>query len=945
MFLRARLVGVCAGWVLACATAAGSQAGDTVGSVDGTIRDPSGAGLPQVAVRIVGPSQMGEREHVSHDDGFYRIQSLAPGEYELTFTRAGFEPAIRREVRVRSGATTTVSITLELASLRENVSVERATTVDRRATSLAAVVEAQELADLPGSRTVGAILAAAPAVQLAAVDVGGSTALAPRPFNAYGFLGYNRPTIEGIDVSQHQRLGFPLDYGSVDQAWVGLGAYGPQWPSPGVHLQLLVKSGGDQYRGGVYAGYQNGRWQARNIDTDQVARGAARAAGFSPQEANRQDGYQDLNADLGGFLVKSRWWWYASIRDQRAGARVVTFPLAPIDSSATTASVKTTLRTGSAGTLVFYAHPGVNRQPIHLGAFLRPEALNASAESTSNRETSGLVWKAEWNAALRSNLLADVRVGQFVARRTEVPRGALPRFEDLVTPDVEGGNRTWREDLRRTQLNASLSHSHDGRGGRHQLKAGSESIRTLAAETWYRGYPGDVVHVLTAGAPAEVYLFQTPSRSQAGQWWHSAMASDSWYVHDRLTITGGLRYDRFRIFLPEQEHPAGRFNATPHTYAPVDRVATWNTVAPRVGASFDPVGDGRTFIKSSYGVYRLPPGTEVGFNANPNAPVWWERYEWTDTNTDLLWQSGEESALPVERRGGTVLESLDPGLKLAFVREATAHVAQDFGAFSLSTGMIWRAERQQGLRQLSNRSFEMFTVSTILRDPGPAASTLEAAADGPEIRLFDVADVSLAPAEPVVRNVPRSKSDYATWDIAAARRLSGRWSLSASFAHTWNRDHAGAYLGQTVRANEYAVTPNDLINTDEDGRHVFRTWTAKAHGTWLMPWGLRVTPLVRHQSGQPFGRTVLARLNSGTIRVLAEPIGTRRQDNITLVDLAVRKDFAHRGVRRLSVFVEGFNLLNANPAQGVSWASGASFLRPLSIVPPRIARAGLRVDW
>jgi hypothetical protein len=39
------------------------------------------------------------------------------------------------------------------------------------------------------------------------------------------------------------------------------------------------------------------------------------------------------------------------------------------------------------------------------------------------------------------------------------------------------------------------------------------------------------------------------------------------------------------------------------------------------------------------------------------------------------------------------------------------------------------------------------------------------------------------------------------------------------------------------------------------------------------------------------------------------------------------------------------NLLNANAEQNVNWSSGNAFLRPLSIVSPRVARLGLRLDW
>ena len=77
------------------------------------------------------------------------------------------------------------------------------------------------------------------------------------------------------------------------------------------------------------------------------------------------------------------------------------------------------------------------------------------------------------------------------------------------------------------------------------------------------------------------------------------------------------------------------------------------------------------------------------------------------------------------------------------------------------------------------------------------------------------------------------------------------------------------------------------MNAGPDGRYNFTTWTAKVSGTFDGPWDLRVAPLLRHQSGQPFGRTFAARLEAGTVRVLAEPMGTRRMDHVTLIDLRV----------------------------------------------------------
>src|SRR5439155_271720 len=110
---------------------------------------------------------------------------------------------------------------------------------------------------------------------------------------------------------------------------------------------------------------------------------------------------------------------------------------------------------------------------------------------------------------------------------------------------------------------------------------------------------------------------------------------------------------------------------------------------------------------------------------------------------------------------------------------------------------------------------------------------------------------------------------YYTWEISGNKRFSHRWSLLATFAYTKSRDNASTYFGQTVRANTLVLTPNDMINSDE-GRYVFATWTAKLHGTFEAPWAVQITPILRVQAGQPFGRTFVTQtgqFNYATVRV------------------------------------------------------------------------------
>ena len=85
-------------------------------------------------------------------------------------------------------------------------------------------------------------------------------------------------------------------------------------------------------------------------------------------------------------------------------------------------------------------------------------------------------------------------------------------------------------------------------------------------------------------------------------------------------------------------------------------------------------------------------------------------------------------------------------------------------------------------------------------------------------------------------------------------------------------------------------------------------------------------------------------LNYGRVTILTEPVGTRRMDNVTLLDVHIEKRFRLRTAQRVAGFVDMFNLFNANPAQAVIWSS-ESFLRPVAIVAPRIMRVGMKLKW
>ena len=192
--------------------------------------------------------------------------------------------------------------------------------------------------------------------------------------------------------------------------------------------------------------------------------------------------------------------------------------------------------------------------------------------------------------------------------------------------------------------------------------------------------------------------------------------------------------------------------------------------------------------------------------------------------------------------------------------------------------------------------------------------------------------------------MPDSDADFHTFEITGTKRMSNRWSLLASYGWTKSFDQFSALQGNAVRGNGLVLNPNDKINND-DGRFVYTRQTVKLNGTWNSPWwDITFSPLVRYQQGIPFGRTFASNLSYGSVRFLAEPLGTRRQDMILIVDLRVEK--THRfSSRDISAFFDLYNMFNANPEQNLQWSSGTAFYRPLSVVPPRLARIGVKLNF
>jgi Carboxypeptidase regulatory-like domain/TonB dependent receptor len=908
----------------------------TTGAINGTVTDSTSAVLPGVTVTLSGPALMGTGTAVTDQNGTYRFSTVAIGDYTLTFELPGFGTVTREGIRVSVGFTATVNTEMSPGSVAENVTVSGASpVVDVQATAINNHFDAEKLAELPGSRDAWAVVAQTPGVAMSRMDVGGSNAWTQQGFQAYGVGGGERNEVEGIMVNEGAGQMYYTDFASFEEISVTAAGNTAEVGTPGAYSNFVSKAGSNTYHGTAYFDYENDSLEAHNIDAAQIKAGIKGSQYLAAEDLNRISLFRDFTADIGGFVRKDRLWWYFSYRNNVADLRFPTLvddiqhTYGPVYSFKSTFNVN-----GNHKLAAYYQHAG-KTQPDYLGAIALPGGRDTTAIMHADTVwSSGYpndISKGEYNGTLSNRTFLMVRGGAMKSFWYRNYKSSAPRIEDISTNFVSGGvfgidNRRFRP-----QVNASLSYFQDGLAGSHNFKFGTEIMRDDLDQP-FRGFgdPCQCVSVFSNGVPRQVYLYQPGANSSSRLWAYTGYATDSWQVGRRLTLNLGVRFDRYRPHLPAQTGPGGL------TFAAVDEILVWKNVGPRVGGSFDVTGKAKTIVKVNYGKYWLYPAGDFAADVNPNPPTWRQIYTWSDTNGNGRWNPGEQVGNPTSVSGGTASTIFDPDIQNTFSYQALTFVEHEAAPnFGVRTGFVWNGRRQLRGSLNVNRPVSAYNMPVQVRDPGPDGRT-GTADDGGSITAYNLASEYLA--LPVVNRTVNlgggADRNYYTWEATATRRQAGSWSLLGSFTRTWVREGA-------IAAN---ATPNLLINT-VDGQNRYATWQAKINATLTLPYQLRVTPILRHQSGTAFARTFSAALNySSAVTIKAEPVGAERTPNITLFDVRAEKVFRVNRAR-LSGFFDVYNIFNTNEPQTLTTTSGSAWLLPAAITPPRIARVGVKMAW
>src|SRR6266700_1216634 len=120
------------------------------GVITGTVVDASGAAVPNANVSIVQTETNFHFTTVANGEGIYRVQSLQPGPYTVTFEAQGFKRLVQGNVTLRVGDVLPVNATMQVGAVTESVEVNAQSTLLETETSVTGTVtEGAQLYKLP----------------------------------------------------------------------------------------------------------------------------------------------------------------------------------------------------------------------------------------------------------------------------------------------------------------------------------------------------------------------------------------------------------------------------------------------------------------------------------------------------------------------------------------------------------------------------------------------------------------------------------------------------------------------------------------------------------------------------------------------------------------------------------------------------------------------------
>jgi hypothetical protein len=522
-------------------------------------------------------------------------------------------------------------------------------------------------------------------------------------------------------------------------------------------------------------------------------------------------------------------------------------------------------------------------------------------------------------------------------------------------------------------------------------------------------YGGNAVDYFAYGNPSYVRIYRN-------SWTEYQLRNRNFYVQDtfsrkRMTLTVGTRFD-----YQTDEARAGTVPAPPYygqsTFAgSFDYCTTWTasgctkyqayTVtgakfnqlpavkfngakafgttgggyknwAPRVGFTYDLMGDGRNVLKASYARYTAQAGTGDLSSTYVTLGTAYVQYPWNDLNHDGFMTANEIVMIdtPLAYGGNydwahpdaaaTSVGTNDPNIKMEhtdeFLVSFDRQLMPDFavGASFIARKTVnfrgsWTTDGTWAMNSWTSANYTgPFTYT-------PPAANCPTGASCSSVEYWS--PNSTVPVYYLYTNTPGFYRTYKGIELTARKRLSKKWMMNSSFA--WNDAPqfypAGSYQNPTniwsSNGGQYAP---QSTSSGIDNVYVNAKWTFRVSGVYQLPLGIDVAGFFNYRSGFPLIRYV----TTGTIYVTGtttsastgtsvnlDKIGDVRLPSVPQLDFRVDKQI-NIGRFKAVASMDVFNLTNGNTILAERRQQNSTNANTISaILAPRVLRFGVRVTF
>ncbi len=284
------------------------------GTINGNVKDPSGASVPNVNVLVKNEASGTERTAVTNSEGIYVVSNIPAGMYTVSMSAGGFKKFESTKNKLDPSATLAVDATLQIGTSTETVEVSALATALQTETATVQTDVTREQIDsqeLNGRNPIGlaSLVPGARGGNLSGLNFNFSQG--PSNFN-----GSRNPenliTYDGAPATRTRSNGTSLgaaDVDSTSEVQILTADYAAEYGrSSGAQIRIITKPGGRDFHGAAYEYFRN-----NDLNANTWTRNHTNGQNFVPPFHYNQFGF-----NVGGpFYIpgkfnkdRSKFFWY-----------------------------------------------------------------------------------------------------------------------------------------------------------------------------------------------------------------------------------------------------------------------------------------------------------------------------------------------------------------------------------------------------------------------------------------------------------------------------------------------------------------------------------------------------------------------------------------------------------------------------------------------------------